>query len=517
MSSDPGRHAGPTAPRLLAAALGLLLTAGLAGCGEDKPPAGYPYDRADDFDHAGCSGNGNFAATAAGTWHVYADFGDQRSSLAVRIDGTPGAYTGLLYGIEAVVEATDNDLFVRVEYQNESGVPRVRALDLCGVNADGEAVGHFVTCSGDVCDLAAVRAQRLVPLDEPELEGMRLLGSFNGTPDNPWTSGLTVNVRVADGIAYLARYQDGLRIVDVSDPALPRELARLPCEYPDSSEIYNDVKLVSGAEGQRWALMASNVVGVVVVDVTDPTRPAIVGHFGAEPNEISVAIHTLVVDGGKAYLANLSIGGLDIFDLSTLPEATRLGTFVFPNLDSEGGFVHDLHVEGDRAYLNYWNRGMAVVDVSDPAAPRTVGVFRDYGELTSHSVWVTTIGERRIAVHGDEQYGAHVHIVDVTEDSVDFLDVLAEYETRPEVSVHNIMAQGSLAYVTYYQDGLRVLDLSDPARPVKIAHFHSWLGTGSQDGLEFFEGAIGIDLDTASGTIYVADTNRGLFILALDP
>jgi hypothetical protein len=39
---------------------------------------------------------------------------------------------------------------------------------------------------------------------------------------------------------------------------------------------------------------------------------------------------------------------------------------------------------------------------------------------------------------------------------VAFLDALAEYETRPQVSVHNIMAVGELAFVTYYQDGLRV-------------------------------------------------------------
>jgi hypothetical protein len=62
-----------------------------------------------------------------------------------------------------------------------------------------------------------------------------------------------------------------------------------------------------------------------------------------------------------------------------------------------------------------------------------------------------------------------------------------------------------------------VLDLSDPAHPVKIAHFHSWSGTRPGDGHWFYEGAIGIDLDTATGTIYVADIARGLFILALDP
>jgi hypothetical protein len=509
--------------RTLAALVALAFA--MAGCGDDAAPpvgAGYPFAQPSDFDRTGCRPGGGFDASAAGTWHFYATFPDRASSLALRVDGSPDAYTGLLFERETEVTATGDDLFARLTWRDEP-TEYLRVLDLCAIDADGTATGHYAVCSGALCDVATVTARKVVPLDEPELQGMRLLGSIGDNPADPWLpsglSNVTVNVRVADGIAYLARYQDGLRIVDVHDPAAPVELGHLPVEYPGQDEIYNDVKVVSGEGGARWALMASSEVGVVVVDVADPTAPAIVGHFGTPPSGtgISVSVHTLFVDGGKAYLANTSLGGLEVFDLAGLPTATPLGSFVLPNLDTEGGFLHDLYVEGDRAYLAYWNRGMFIVDVSDPAKIRSIGKFADYGERTSHSVWVTTIGDRRIAVHGDEQYGAHVHIVDVTEGSVDFLDDVAEYETRPEVSVHNVLASGSVAYVTYYQDGLRVLDLSDPAHPVKIAHFHSWSGARPGDGLQFYEGAIGIDLDTATGTIYVADIARGLFVLALDP
>jgi hypothetical protein len=68
--------------------------------------------------------------------------------------------------------------------------------------------------------------------------------------------------------------------------------------------------------------------------------------------------------------------------------------------------------------------------------------------------------------------------------------------------------------VTYYQDGLRVLDLQDPGNPRVVAHYHTWPGAGPGYGQNFFEGAIGIDFDPVTGLIYVVDTHRGLFVLA---
>ena len=160
---------------------------------------------------------------------------------------------------------------------------------------------------------------------------------------------------------------------------------------------------------------------------------------------------------------------------------------------------------------------MQVVDVSIPAAPRRVGVFEHYGETSSHSSAVTTVAGKRIAVHGDEQFGAHVHIVDVTEGTPGFTHDLGEWQTRPEVSAHNIMASGRYAYLTHYQDGVRVLDLADPTAPVQVAWFNTWPGPVPGYGDSFFEAAVGLDLDLPAQRIYVADTHRGLLVLSLAP
>jgi hypothetical protein len=436
--------------------------------------------------------------------HAYLVFTDFTATIAVRVDSTTaGAISGR--PTDRVI-ITPDDAFLHVTLDDGSGDPNSRSIDLCARDADGTYRGHYARCVGGECYLAEVTiAREVVRLAEPEAQGLTLLGEIN----SPWEPALSVNVRVDADIAYVARYGDGLRIVDVSDPSQPVNLGHQPAEFPDADEIWNDVKLARGPGNQRYALMASNVVGVVVVEVTDPTAPSIVAHLGtAAQGESAINVHTLAVDAGRAYLANSDLG-LEIWDVTNPRLPTRLGGF---EID---GYLHDLFVRGDRAYLNYWGDGMLVVDVSDPANPQQLGAFAGYGEDTSHSSWVIDVGGKAIALHGDEQFGAHLRLVDVTEGTPTFMQEVGEWETRPEVSIHNVMAIGTLGVIAHYQDGVRVIELADPTQPQLVAWFNTWPGYDPAYGTSFFEGAVGVDVDPVTRRVYVADTHRGLLILAL--
>jgi hypothetical protein len=155
-----------------------------------------------------------------------------------------------------------------------------------------------------------------------------------------------------------------------------------------------------------------------------------------------------------------------------------------------------------------------VADVSNPSLPVARGTFANYGETTSHSNWVTTVGGRTIAAHGDEQWGSHLRLVDVTEPVPAALAQVGEWATRPEVSAHNIMAFGTTVFMAYYQDGVRLVDISDPASPRQVAWFNTWPGYDRGYGRSFYEGAVGLDVDPARRRVYVADSNRGLLILS---
>ncbi len=497
-----------TRPLLAAVAL-------ITACGDnlDGGPGLLPdgpgrYDSPADFDRvaAGCVRGALAGFDPEGIYHFQVDYGDGFVGTgAARLDQLGSwQFGGAVAGGDATrAWADDHDLFLYRELDEG----RSRSLLICD-RTDAELRGAYAYCTEEECFLAEVTGTRVERMREAAASELTLIAEH---ADASWGPGITVNVRVDGDLAYLARYQDGLRIVDISTPTAPVDVGHGPCEHPADNEIYNDVKLVASG-GRRYALIGSNRVGVVVWDVTAPAVPVIVAHFGTADLGEGANVHTLFVDGGRAYLANLR-SGLEIWDLGNPAQPVKLGGFGLRGAP-EGAFLHDLYVEGARAYLNYWNGGMAIVDVSVPATPRLVGTFVGYGEESSHSSWVTTVGGRRIAAHGDEQWGSHLRLVDVTEGSGGFLSQVGEWETRPEVSAHNIMAVGSEIFIAHYQDGVRIVDIVDPAAPRTTAWFNTWPGYDRRYGHSFFEGAVGIDLDPSRGRIYVADSHRGLLILA---
>jgi hypothetical protein len=93
------------------------------------------------------------------------------------------------------------------------------------------------------------------------------------------------------------------------------------------------------------------------------------------------------------------------------------------------------------------------------------------------------------------------------------MQAIGQYQTRPETSISGIVAIGDRAYIAYYHDGVRVLDLADPTAPKLLGYFNTWDPSDISTGSWLFESARGIDVDPSQRLIYVADTQRGLIIL----
>ena len=508
-------------PPILAAmkhAIALLVVVGACGGGHHEGAPDAPVVPDAPPVAGACAGKTIASMAVPGIFHGDLQIEGFETETSFRFDQQPNGLAALL-GSALSFTTTYAPITVgaTVKATRDDGGGDTTTLELDSVDADCTMHGTWERCANGGCYSYVLEARRTDRLDEPVAQGLTLVSEFAGNPGDLWTTnGLAVNVRVADGVAYMANYWDGLRVVDVHDPAHPVEVGHLAPEFPSSSEIYNDVKIVDGPGAKRYALMESDVAGVVVVDVTTPTAPVIAAHFGTAPGQGGATnVHSVFVDGGKAYLANIDLG-LEIWDVADPVHAVKLGAWAHAAGAGTQPFPHDLYVAGARAYVNYWDAGMSIVDVSNPAAPALVADFAGYGQHTSHSNWVTTVGARTIAVHGDEQWDSHVHIVDVTEGTPAFATSIGEWGTRPEVSAHNIMAFGSRAYLTYYQDGVRVLDLSDPTHPTAIAWFDTWPGYSPDYGTSFFEGAVGLDVDLANELVYVADTKRGLIVLHLD-
>ncbi len=201
-----------------------------------------------------------------------------------------------------------------------------------------------VAVVGDLVYLGG--AGRLRILDATDLGAVTLVGEVS--------LGVSSKVAVQGGYAYVACGYLGLKIVDVGAPAHPVEVGRF-----DAPQDLHSIAVA--VEGDHAYVTNSDLGGypLFIIDVSDPTEPWMSGWFYT-----SSSAATAVRDG-LTYTADWNFFITDVTE-SANPE--RTGTVL--QIDAR-----DVALVGDRAYLACYVTGLAIIDISDPAAPRTAGGF----------------------------------------------------------------------------------------------------------------------------------------------
>jgi hypothetical protein len=327
---------------------------------------------------------------------------------------------------------------------------------------------------------------------------MELVGELG--PDAGDVPIFGLNLIVENNIAYVVGTQ-GLDTIDVSNPAAPALLGHL-------DGYLNDVRIVHG--GGKIVAFAASEAGddkVWIIDVTDPTMPTLASVIDEYAHSVQTRVGNATTE---LFLANYS-AGVPRFDVTNPLAPVKTGTSVLPGQTLSG--IHDLTVYGDHIYANNTDAGFVAIDTSaNFAAPVEVGrTISAY----SHASWAGQINGREIVLHGDEgmtlgdEGAAFMRVLDGDPASPTYMQDLGQYRTRKEVGIHNIEVHGTRAYISYYQDGIRIVDLADPTNPVEVAHYNTWNPETAYGSA--FESAVGVR--KAGDYVYVADLSRGLIIL----
>jgi hypothetical protein len=196
-----------------------------------------------------------------------------------------------------------------------------------------------------------------------------------------------------------------LRIIDITDPRRPRQLADWdirrdgPAEVRGQLAARRDVFCHSAwpfAKGNR--LFASFwSAGVQFLDIGDPAAPRLIGRTSYRDEDGYRGAHsgwfnqdeTLFVQNDEAMQAIGSGSGASwtfqrVFDTSSLERPRLLSTFAtesaVPGRDgrvaTDGIYsVHNAVVRGDLEYASWYSDGVRVVDLADPRRPREVAWF----------------------------------------------------------------------------------------------------------------------------------------------
>jgi hypothetical protein len=149
--------------------------------------------------------------------------------------------------------------------------------------------------------------------------------------------------------------------------------------------------------------------------------------------------------------------------------------------------------KGNKLYASFWAAGVQFLDISDPAAPRLIGQtsYRpEDGYRGAHSGWFNE--DETLFIQNDEAMQAvgsgsratwtFQRVFDTS--SLERPRLVSTFATESAVpgndgkvatdgiySVHNAVIKGDRSYASWYSDGVRVVDLSDPVHPQEVAWF----------------------------------------------
>ncbi|MFY2561711.1 LVIVD repeat-containing protein [Corallococcus terminator] len=372
----------------------------------------------------------------------------------------------------------------------------------CHVPSPGVITGCYVSCfdspfSGYSKTLGTFEAYRMtwVPGEGESSGGLSRVGEAS-TP-----IGLPVDIYVAKEHAYVVSLGrtpqvGGLSVFDVKDRTNPTLVKTI--------SIAGD-----GAWNGVWAkgdalYIASDSSGLVVFDISDPANPVFVRRA-----EGPAQVHTVLVEGNRVY-ANSAGTGTYVYDITTPLEPTLL-QLVTPTPGGFSGGPHDSFVYGDRLYISNADSGFSIMDITDLDNVQHLGNYTPPGSFVyAHHNAVGTFAGRTIAFEGGEGAGAHLRVLDVTDPTN--IPLIGTFRMRAPASIHNLLLRGNLLYIAWYQEGLRVIDVSNPTQPRQVAHFNTFREDHPDQMPGSLEGAIGVRIP-GDGYVYVVDSARGLIIL----
>ena len=235
-----------------------------------------------------------------------------------------------------------------------------------------------------------------------------------------------------------ANVDDGIQIIDITDPANPAAVSSVT----DGAGGFDTLDGASSVDtttigGSHYALVAADTDdGVQIIDITDPANP--------------VAVSS-VTDGA---------GGFDTLDGASSVDTTTIGG------------SHYALVAADT------DDGVQIIDITDPANPVAVSSVTDgaggFDMLDgASSVDTTTIGGSHYAlVAADTDDG--VQIIDITDPAnpaavSSVTDGAGGFDTLNGASSVDTATIGNRHYAlvaAFFDDGVQIIDITDPANPV---------------------------------------------------
>jgi hypothetical protein len=261
---------------------------------------------------------------------------------------------------------------------------------------------------------------------------------FNLTPQQNFIEiSHAQDVFVYEDYVFVAAYDSGLAIFDISDPTAP------------SSPIYQELYPHSDGLGvyvtEDLAFIADGS-GLAIINVSDPLHPSdIIGYqstYGA--NDV------FVIDG-YAYIAT-DTAGLAVINIT---DPTSPGEPVYRDTSA---MARDVYITGDFAYIATDTAGLAIINISDPNEPGQP-IYCDTDD-NAYGVYVY----EGFAFVADDESG--LVIINVTDPTTPGLPIYVPTTG----DAHRVHVFGGYTFIAVKDSGIALIDISDPTNPSNLTY-----------------------------------------------
>ncbi len=287
----------------------------------------------------------------------------------------------------------------------------------------------------------------------------------------------------ADGnIAVQGSYNcRGAFIYDISNPDAPVLLSRY---NPGSNLQFLEAVVV----GNRGYFGSGNGGGVHIVDLTNPASPQLLGVVNAANGNGFGSIHEMVV-WGNYLIENANTFSNKLIKVINISDPAA-AVFIRDINPTETLWVHAMHIRGNRMFTSGWgsstNRGRTeIYDITNigTQAPTLLGFVEDPTSTTAgnnmHSSWSSEDGNYLYSARETNNGTGDIRVYDITNPAVPLLVrsiSMAELGLNA-VTPHNPVVFGNYLYVSWYQAGVQVFDISTPANPVRVGQYDTFQAT----------------------------------------
>lgn len=348
-----------------------------------------------------------------------------------------------------------------------------------------------------------------------------LFGGF-GNSTNRFLHDITVSV---DGTrAYLSNWDAGLVLLDIDDPADPQVVS--VALKPEAGSRDGEVN-----SHNAWPSEDGSVVVETEEDFSAWVETVPPGNltFGTGDPPTPIPGTAIATGTGDDFEANQTGNTGTVDGDSLVVESGPLASTTYPAIELAGDqpkFDDVGEISGDIVWIGRTCDGDEILNTEEIAdgaiavVRRGACTFREKAfnaaEAGADAIVIannlrnTAWGGLRIWDYSDEENPVLASTFDTTCSAA--TDPIEECDVRGTYTVHNVLVEGDKAYVSWYSDGVLVLDISDPYDPVEVARY-----SPSGDDFEDQNGGIqdvwGIYKEPERPWIYASDRNGGLYVL----